>query len=207
LCRYFGDLTSERRMAERPEQNHPRSIDVRRVRSPRRPMRSYRRMPCRSRWRVEIAALLQRQCACSLLESVCPRDSIQQRYRQRDVVVLSEAIEISWPRQCALEQPEVTQKVPLPRFFYLEPVMLDDGLDGQPSRLTWQVQLGFSGISRCARGSALHSQHLRQHLPRSGAHARSPPLPRAARRPAASASCGELRAARATPRRQRCFLQ
>jgi hypothetical protein len=72
---------------------------------------------------------------------VCPRDSVQQRYRQPNDVILSKAIEISWPRQCAFEQPEVTQKVPLARRFYLNPVMLDYGLNGQPSRLTWQELL------------------------------------------------------------------
>jgi len=71
----------------------------------------------------------------SLLESVCESDSVEQRYRQPNDVVLSKPVEISWPRQCAFEQPEVTDKVPLVRRFHLEPIMLDYGLDGQPPRL------------------------------------------------------------------------
>jgi len=55
----------------------------------------------------------------------------------------------------------VTQKVPLASCFYLESVMLDYGLDGQPSRLTWQELLGFSGILRCARGSVPRSRSRR----------------------------------------------
>ena len=179
LCRYFADLTSERQMAEWPEQSHPRSIDARPVRSPRLPMRSYRGMPCRSRSRVEIVALLQRQCAC-----FPTRERVPVRFRS---AALPPA------RRCPLVQSHRSFLASPMRFratrshaeSAARPSLLPQAgyarlqLDGQPTRLIWQGRLGSLGISRYARGLALHSRLL----PRSGGHAALCPRQTVAWRP------------------------
>ena len=88
-------------------------------------------MPCRSRWREETVAWLQGRPIIPLLKSMCLRDAIQERHRQCNDVLLPKPVEVFRARQCAVEQPVITQKVPLARRLYFKPIMLDYGFDGQ----------------------------------------------------------------------------